>query len=199
MDAVLRRHIESIIFASDHPVKEKEIVKTLKSSLDVDLSRSDVTQAILALKEKYNQEEYSFEIAHVSGGYMFLTKGAYHNTIGTYLKLEAGKRLSRVALETLSIIAYKQPVTRTEIDAIRGVNSDYALQKLLDKELVNIAGRSEGPGRPLLYATSDKFFEYFGLSGVSDLPKLKEFEMNENAIGEQDGILMGSDINDESE
>ena len=199
MDTSLLRHIESIIFATDHPVSIKEIIKTIKSSLDLDLKKADVEAAISTLQSIYEADEYSFELAHVSGGYLFLTKGAYHNTIGTYLKLESGKRLSRVALETLSIIAYKQPVTRTEIDTIRGVNSDYALQKLLDKELVSIVGRSEGPGRPLLYSTSEKFFEYFGLADVTDLPKLKDFELVDNSIGDQGSILEKRVIDDESE
>ena len=199
LDATLLRHIESIIFATDHPVTQKEIIRTLKAALDIDVSRSDVDEAIGLLKEKYDADEFSFEVSHISGGYIFLTKGAYHNTIGTYLKLESGKRLSRVALETLSIIAYKQPVTRTDIDAIRGVNSDYALQKLLDKELVSIVGRSEGPGRPLLYSTSEKFFEYFGLADVKDLPKLKDFDLIDNSIGDQGSILEKSVVDDESE
>ena len=128
-----------------------------------------------------------------------MTKGAYHHTLGTFLKLESGKKLSRVAMETLSIIAYKQPVTRTEIDSIRGVNSDYALQKLLEKELVIISGRSEGPGRPLMYSASPKFFEYFGLSSEKDLPKLKEFESAAQEIGHQDDIETQETATDESE
>lgn len=199
MDLSLIRHIEALIFASDHPVSSKEIAKTINSALDLSLGKNDIEEGISSLEEQYKSDDYSFELAHVSGGYIFMTKGAYHNTIGTFLKLESGKRLSRVALETLSIIAYKQPVTRTEIDTIRGVNSDYALQKLLDKELVSIVGRSDGPGRPLLYSTSDKFFEYFGLSGVKDLPKLKDFELVDNSIGEQDSILEKKVLDDESE
>ncbi|MDX1686006.1 MAG: SMC-Scp complex subunit ScpB [Saprospiraceae bacterium] len=199
MDTSLLRHIESIIFATDHPVTVREIRKTIKASLDIDMGNKDVETAIEFLREIYNNDDFSFEIANVSGGYLFLTKGAYHNTIGTYLKLESGKKLSRVALETLSIIAYKQPVTRTEIDAIRGVNSDYAIQKLLDKELVNIIGRSEGPGRPLLYSTSEKFFEYFGLADVNELPKLKDFDLEDNTIGDQGPIMENGARNDESE
>jgi segregation and condensation protein B len=95
------------------------------------------------------------------------------------------KRLSRSALETLSIIAYKQPVTKSELERIRGVNCDYAIQKLLEKELVAIQGRSDGPGRPLLYGTSDKFMDYFGLKSLDDLPKPKEFREPSNQIGEQ--------------
>ena len=199
LDNALERHIESIIFASAHPVSSKEITKTLSTSLDVELAHSEVETAIDRLKQRYQEDTYSFEIANVSGGYVFLTKGAYHHTVGTFLKLEAKKKLSRVALETLSIIAYKQPVTRTEIDAIRGVNSDYALQKLLDKELVNITGRADGPGRPLLYETSEKFFEYFGLASVKDLPKLKDFDTMENTIGSPADIMEDITASDESE
>jgi segregation and condensation protein B len=121
----------------------------------------------------------------IAGGYQFLTKGAYHNTVGVYLKQTMKKRLSRSALETLSIIAYKQPVTKSELERIRGVNCDYAIQKLLEKELVAIQGRSDGPGRPLLYGTSDKFMDYFGLKSLDDLPKPKEFREPSNQIGEQ--------------
>lgn len=199
MDASLVRHIESIVFATDHPVTDREIIKTIKASLNIDLSKSDLQEAIEMLQNKYQDEQYSFEFVHVSNGYLFMTKGAYHNTIGTYLRIETGKRLSKVAMETLSIVAYKQPVTRSEIDAIRGVNSDYALQKLLDKELVSIVGRSDGPGRPLLYSASEKFFEYFGLADVKDLPKLKDFDLVDNSIGDQGSILEKKVIDDESE
>lgn len=198
LDQHLIKHIESVIFASDHPVEAKEIAKTINKALHLEIKTQDVEEAAEQLREHYNQGDYSFEIAHVNGGYVFLTKGAYHHTIGTFLKLESGKKLSRVAMETLSIIAYKQPVTRTEIDAIRGVNSDYALQKLLEKELVIISGRSEGPGRPLLYSASPKFFEYFGLASEKDLPKLKEFDKATQEIGDQGPIEVDAN-NDESE
>jgi segregation and condensation protein B len=92
--------------------------------------------------------------------------------------------LSQAALETLAIVAYKQPVSKSEVEQIRGVNCDYALQKLLEKELVMIAGRSDGPGRPLLYATSDKFMDYLGIRTLSDLPKPKDFKEVENMVGE---------------
>lgn len=200
MDRHLTRHIESIIFASDHPVSTKEIIKTLHTALHVDLKAQDVEEAIADLQQQYQEGPYAFEISHVNEGYVFMTKGAFHHTIGTFLKLEAGKKLSRVALETLAIIAYKQPVTRSEIDAIRGVNSDYALQKLLEKELVVISGRSDGPGRPLLYSPSPKFFEYFGLSSEKDLPKLKEFEGVVQQIGEQAPIVETEEtVKDDSE
>ena len=93
--------------------------------------------------------------------------------------------MSQAALETLSIVAYKQPISKTEIEQIRGVSCDYAIQKLLEKELVAILGRSESPGRPLLYGTSERFMDYFGIKSLKDLPKLKDFKEVENEIGEQ--------------
>ena len=114
-----------------------------------------------------------------------MTKGAYHGVIGTWLKQTTKKRLSQAAIETLSIIAYKQPVSKTEIEQIRGVSSDYSLQKLLEKELVSITGRSDGPGRPLLYGTSIKFMDYFGLKDLSDLPRPKDFKDPDQEIGER--------------
>ena len=94
------------------------------------------------------------------------------------------KRLSQAALETLSIVAYKQPVSKTELEQIRGVSCDYAIQKLLEKELVEIQGRSDAPGRPLVYGTSEKFMDYFGIKSLKDLPKPKDFKDVENVIGE---------------
>jgi segregation and condensation protein B len=199
LDHRLIRHIESIIFASDHPVSAKEIARTINKALHLEVTPKEVEEGIQSLQDQYREGDYSFEIVHVNQGYVFMTKGAYHNTIGTFLKLEAGKKLTRVALETLAIIAYKQPVTRTEVDSIRGVNSDYAIQKLLEKELVIIAGRSEGPGRPLLYKASPKFFEYFGLSSEKDLPKLKDFENVAQQIGDQGPIEITNTVTDESE
>jgi segregation and condensation protein B len=112
-----------------------------------------------------------------------MTKGAYHPTVSTFLRQNTHKKLSKSALETLSIIAYKQPVTKSEIELIRGVNSDFSVHKLLDKELIEIAGRSEGPGRPLLYQTTGKFMDYFGLKSMDELPKLKDIEPDVNQIG----------------
>ena len=114
-----------------------------------------------------------------------MTKGAYHHTVGTFLRQNTHKKLSKSAMETLAIIAYKQPVTKTELESIRGVNSDYTIQKLLEKDLVEISGRSDGPGKPLLYGTTSKFTDYFGLKSIDDLPKPKEIEQTENQIGEQ--------------
>ncbi|HZB12775.1 MAG TPA: SMC-Scp complex subunit ScpB, partial [Chryseolinea sp.] len=119
-----------------------------------------------------------------AGGYQFLTKPAYQASIGIMLKQQSKKRLSTSAMETLSIIAYKQPISKTEIENIRGVNCDYAVQKLLDKGLIEITGKAETIGRPMLYGTTTKFMEYFGLNDIAQLPTPKEFVTEVNSIGE---------------
>lgn len=181
----LAQHIESLIFSADTPISLKEIIDCLTEAFGLQFHESDILESIESLKERYQADDFSIEPLEIAGGYQFLTKGAYHNTVGVYLKQTMKKRLSRSALETLSIIAYKQPVTKSELERIRGVNCDYAIQKLLEKELVAILGRSDGPGRPLLYGTSDKFMDYFGLKSLDDLPKPKEFREPSNQIGEK--------------
>jgi segregation and condensation protein B len=144
---------------------------------------ADVEGAIAGLTERYTAEAYTFGVYHVAGGYQFLTKPAYQTSIGILLKQKSKKRLSTAALETVAIIAYKQPITKTEIEQIRGVNCDYAVQKLLEKELVVIRGKAESVGKPLLYGTSDKFMEYFGIASLKDLPQPRDFDTVENEIG----------------
>lgn len=198
MDPHVTRHIESIIFASDHPIEASEIKKVLTEALDLKIGTGIVEDHIEYLKQRYSEDDFSFEVVKIKGGYQFMTKGAFHNSVGTLLRINTKKRLSRVALETLAIIAYKQPVSKSEIESIRGVSSDYAVQKLLEKDLIKIDGRSDGPGRPLLYSTSEKFFEYFGLEDVNALPKPKDFSTVENSIGEQ-APIEETVLDDESE
>lgn len=181
----LSQHIESLIFTAETPIGMEEIRDCLEESFGLQFHQEELDKTLEEIKEKYKDEVYPFEIVEIAGGFQFLTKGAYHHTVGIYLKQTTKKRLSRSALETLSIIAYKQPVSKGELEKIRGVNCDYAIQKLLEKELVTITGRSEGPGRPLLYGTSPKFMDYFGLKSLDDLPKPKDFKEPENQIGEQ--------------
>jgi len=134
-----------------------------------------VQAALDGITEKYASEFYPFEMRQSGGGWQFLTKTEYHKTIAQLNGDKFLKRLSAAALETLSIIAYKQPVTKGEIEAIRGVSSDYAVQKLLEKELIIISGRNEkAPGQPLLYMTSKNFMDYFGINSADELPKIKE-------------------------
>lgn len=181
----LSQHIESLIFTTDHPISLEEIGTCLEESFGMAFSEADLLATIATLRERYADEAFAFEVVEIGGGYQFLTKGAYHHTVGIFLKQTTRKRLSRSALETLAIVAYRQPVTKSELEQIRGVSCDYALQKLLEKELVVILGRGDGPGKPLLYGTSEKFMDYFGLKSLDDLPKPKEFKEPDNVIGEQ--------------
>lgn len=141
--------------------------------------------ALSDLQEKYLQDDFSFALEHLGGGFQFLTKPAYQTSISILLKQQSQKRLSTAQMETLSIIAYKQPITKGEIEQIRGVNSDYSVTKLLEKELIEIKGKSEGVGRPLIYGTSPKFMEYFGINSIKDLPQPKDFSQPDNQIGEE--------------
>ena len=181
----LALHIESLIFSSSTSIGFDEIKNALEESLGVVFTDEEVADPIGLLMEKYASDDYAIEIMEMAGGFRFMTKGAYHHTIGAFLRQNTHKKLSKAALESLAIIAYKQPVTKTEIESIRGVNSDYTIQKLLEKDLIEISGRSDGPGKPLLYGTTSKFTDYFGLKSIDDLPKPKEIEQTENQIGEQ--------------
>ena len=151
---------------------------------NADVPEEDIIGAIKRLEEKFHSDEFSFQLNKSAGGYQFLTKPAYQASIGILLKQQSKKRLSTSAMETLSIIAYRQPVSKTQIENIRGVNCDYAVQKLLDKGLVEITGKAHTVGRPLIYGTTQKFMEYFGINDISELPVPKDFSTDINTIGE---------------
>lgn len=171
-------HVESLIFASDKPLTTLELTDLINNAfgfMEDKVMLDQIESAVDAIVEKYNSEFYPFEVKQIGGGWQFLTKKDYHKTVAQLNGEKFLKRLSTAALETLAIIAYKQPVTKAEIESIRGVSSDYAVQKLLEKDLIIITGRNETmPGHPLVYATSKSFMDYFGLNSVEDLPKLKE-------------------------
>jgi segregation and condensation protein B len=176
-------HIEALIFASDKPLTTLEVLDLLNNALAFIEDRATLEQveaSIDGIREKYNGEFYSFEVVQSGGGWQFLTKKEYHKTVAQLNGDKFLKRLSTASLETLAIIAYKQPITKSEIEAIRGVNCDYAVQKLLEKDLVIIAGRNEeAVGKPLIYATSKSFMDYFGINSADDLPKISEVMMEE--------------------
>lgn len=171
-------HIECLIFASDKPLTSLEITELVNNALgymDDKISLDQVEASLEGIVEKYQADFYPFEVRQSGGGWQFLTRKEYHKTVAQLNGDKFLKRLSAAALETLAIIAYKQPVTKGEIEAIRGVSSDYAVQKLLEKELIIITGRNEKlPGHPLVYGTSKNFMDYFGINSADDLPKIKE-------------------------
>jgi segregation and condensation protein B len=171
-------HIEALIFASDKPLTAMEMTELLNNAfgfMDDKLTLDQIQTGIDGIVAKYNSEFYPFEVRESGGGWQFLSKKAFHKTIAQLNGEKFLKRLSVAALETLAIVAYKQPITKGEIESIRGVNSDYSIQKLLEKELIIIMGRSEDmPGKPLIYATSKTFMDYFGINQTADLPRLRE-------------------------
>lgn len=179
----LSNHVESLIFCSSEPISEDEIKKCLDEMFETDIPEEDIEKTILALEQKYQSEIFSFSIDRIAGGLQFLTKPAYQASISILLKQKSKKRLSTSALETLAIIAYRQPITKSEIEQIRGVNCDYAVQKLLEKELLEIKGKSDAIGRPVLYGTNNRFMEYFGINSLEELPQIKDFESKGNEIG----------------
>lgn len=176
-------HIEALIFASDKPLINIELVELLNNALGFIEDRATIEQvdaAVEGIHEKYSSEFYAFELKQSGGGWQFLTKKEYHKTVAQLNGDKFLKRLSTAALETLAIIAYKQPIAKSEMEAIRGVNCDYAVQKLLEKDLVIIAGRNEDAvGKPLIYTTSKSFMDYFGINSTADLPKISEVLMEE--------------------
>lgn len=203
MDKIYNSVIEALIFASDEVITPNEISNAIKE-LDGEesaITPSEIEICVESLNEKYQQIELSFHIIKIAGGYTFATKPDYAKYLG-YLSTEKSKRrLSQAALETLAIIAYKQPITKPEIESIRGVNSDYMLNTLLEKNLVTIQGRAETIGRPLLYSTTDEFLKYFGLHKISDLPKPREIEeiMQDEDFIEQKRKIMMNEIEEELE
>ncbi len=195
MDKIYNTVIEALIFSSDEPISENEIIRVIKGidGEDIDISSSDIQNSIDELNDKYNLENKSFKIIKISNGFLFATKEEYAKYVGFLSSEKTKRRLSQAAVETLAIIAYKQPITKPELEQIRGVNSDYILNTLLEKNLITITGRAETIGRPLLYGTTDEFLKYFGLYNLSDLPKPREIEeimKDEDFIEQKNKIMM---------
>ncbi|HMS30535.1 MAG TPA: SMC-Scp complex subunit ScpB [Saprospiraceae bacterium] len=181
--------IESLIFASPQPVSAAEIKYCLENTLGLSMDTDLISDAVYNIQQKYEGDAFGIEIKEIAGGYQFLSKPKHFDLVAEHIKLNNRKKLTRAAMESLAIIAYKQPVSKSEIEAIRGVNSDHSIQKLLEKELIEIKGRSEGPGRPILFGTSQRFMEYFGLKDLAELPRLKDFALSQE-IGEPAPVEM---------
>jgi len=195
MDKIYNYVVEALIFSSDEPLRHSEIIKAIRGidGEEIEISEGDVEKCVDELNAIYEEKNLSFRIKKVSEGVLFATREEFSKYLG-YLSSEKSKRrLSQASLETLSIIAYKQPLTKPELEAIRGVNSDYILTALLEKKLITISGRAETVGRPLLYSTTPEFLKYFGLYKISDLPKPREIEeimQDEDFIEQRRKIMM---------
>ncbi len=197
MEQIYLNVIEAFIFSSDEPIKSQEMIRAIRGidGDDIEISDIDIEQAVDSLNVGYGESNKSFHIQRIADGFLFATKQNYAKYLGFLSSERSKRRLSQAALETLAIIAYKQPITKPEIEAIRGVNSDYIITTLLEKNLVAIAGRSETIGRPLLYVTTDEFLKYFGLNKVSDLPKPREIEeimQDEDFLDQRRKLMMSA-------
>lgn len=169
--AELKKSIESIIFVSGEPVSVDKIAQVFP-----DLERSDIRQCLKELLKEWEEMGRGFFLANVSGGYQFRTAPGSSDHITNFLKRVKKFRLSRAALEVIAIIAYKQPVTRVEIESIRGVDCSGVINVLLERQIIEIKGRKEVIGKPFLYGTTGEFLEVFGLKSLGDLPTLKEID-----------------------
>jgi segregation and condensation protein B len=162
--------IEAILFASD------ESLSATKLAAIVEITTKQVNDAVKTLNEKYRAGNHSFRIVQIAGGYQILTLSPYNHWLKKLLRARSESKLSAAALETLAIIAYKQPIIRADIEAIRGVAVGEMVRSLMYKGLVKITGRADVLGRPMLYGTTKKFLEVFGLNSLKDLPKIEELK-----------------------
>ena len=166
----LKSIIENVLLAADQPVQIGELEKVFLDEAD----KKDLHSILEELKEEYQSR--NLQILEVADGYQLCTRHEFNDWIRKFLKLDRSSRLSQPSLDTLSIIAYKQPLTRQEVDEIRGVDSSGVVKTLLEKKVIGPAGRKKVPGRPIMYRTTQKFLEYFGLKDLSDLPTLEDLK-----------------------
>ncbi len=170
-----------MVFSSAEAIGAPELATCLSTLHGIVITAAEVEEELGAIRQKYESDAYFMELAPVNKGYLFLTKKAFGPAVSLLIQQKNKKKLSTAAMETLSIITYKQPVTKPEIEQIRGVNCDYSIQRLLEKDLIQIDGKSESPGRPLLYSTSKNFMDYFKLNSLDQLPQLKDLPRESEA------------------
>lgn len=191
--ATLERVAEALIFAADEPISAAAVAAVyaeVTGNMEVDAAAA--VDAVEVLNRTYRESGRVFRIEAWAGGYRMATIREVAPFVRAFVEAEEERRLSRSLLETLAVIAYKQPVTKPEIDFVRGVDADYALKKLLEKSFVTVAGRSEAVGRPLLYGTTDFFLEQFGLAALDELPRPREIEqlLNDPAFTQERSELL---------
>ena len=192
-DSEIRKRIEALLFASPEPLTQAKVNGIFNPDTP------NLKEVVLTLNEQYVHDDRAFEINQVAGGYQLVSRQEYEHFIRKMLSKSGRISLSSAALDSLAIIAYKQPIGRYEVEAIRGVDSSGVLKTLLNRNLIKIKGRDSGPGRPLLYQTTAKFLEHFGLNRLSDMPKLKEItELMEAdpTLGEQIVVFEEKELHD---
>ena len=186
--------LEALLFVSDEPIN----TITLAEMLELDVAQT--THALTELQQRLSRDNSGIQLREVAGGWRLYTHPAFHELIETYVLSWDTRKLSQAALETLSVIAYNQPITRTGIVSVRGVNSDSSINSLIEKGLVKEAGHENSPGQPILYATTRTFLEKFGLSSVADLPRLEDYAPDEESkrlIQERLGVVSSAQPQEE--
>ncbi len=168
----VKRIVEALLFAVQEPISVRKICEVVE-----DVEAKEIREVIQQLREEYDTHDRVFQIEEIANGFQLLSRPEYHEWISKIRKKSGESKLSQQALETLSIIAYKQPIIRADIEAIRGVQYGQMIRTLIEKGLVKITGRDEVLGRPLLYGTTTKFLDHFGLKSIKDLPKVEDLEM----------------------
>jgi len=189
----INKIIEALLFASPEPLTQAKVNAVFNPETP------NLKNIIKDLNKQYNEEDHAFEITDIAGGFQLVSKKEYEVYLRRMLKKTGRISLSVASMDSLAIIAYKQPISRYEIEAIRGVDSSGVLKTLLNKSLIKIKGRDSGPGRPLLYRTTDVFMEYFGINRLSDLPKLKEISeliSGDSKLGQQIAVFENDNSNE---
>ena len=169
--------IEALIFASDEPISGDKIRSIIvENDEQIEIDEGTVADFVEKLNQRYDENGLSFRIEKLAGGYTFVTQSKYHYWLSVFQHENAFRKLSQSAIESLAIVAYRQPITKPEVDQIRGVDSGYIIRQLMEKALIEVGGRADSPGKPLLYKTTKHFLRHFGLNSVQDLPKPREIE-----------------------
>ena len=171
----LRRSIEALLFTSEKPLSAEE----LKEAFTDDVSLKDIRSEIDALREECEAERRGFRVYEIAEGFQLASAIDFAEVLRRFYQAREKKKMTPASLETLSVIAYRQPATRADIEAVRGVNVDAAVKGLLEKGLIRITGRKEVPGRPILYGTTREFLEHFGLKSLAELPALSEYSLKD--------------------
>lgn len=185
--------IEALIFASPDPMSWEKISSIVKESEEeLELDEIVIKKIIDQLNDRFEENDLSFRIEKTGGGYTFVTQPRYHPWLSIYQHENAYRRLSQPAIETLAIVAYRQPITKPEVDSIRGVDSGYILRQLMEKLLIKVSGRADSVGKPLLYKTTSHFLKHFGINAVEELPKPREIDeiLKDDDMAEHRRLLM---------
>lgn len=185
--------IEALIFASDEPISGAKIRDIIvENEEQIEITEETVSDFVDKLNERYDENGLSFRIQLLGGGYTFVTQSKYHYWLSVFQHENAYRKLSQSAIESLAIVAYRQPITKPEVDQIRGVDSGYILRQLMEKALIEVSGRADSPGKPLLYRTTKHFLRHFGINSVDELPKPREIDeiLKDDDMAEHRQLLM---------